>query len=53
MLEKEKEEVKKHNFNTDISVSPDREDRPEVQLVGEDGNAWAIMGACKKKLEGE
>lgn len=31
-------------YSTEIQAERDRIGRPECQLVGEDGNAWAIMG---------
>jgi len=38
------------NFNTDLQV---REPKPEVQLVGNDGNAFSIIARVRRALERE
>ena len=35
------------NLNTDIKLQP-LEDKPEVILVGENGNAFRILGLCQR-----
>jgi len=35
------------NFNTDIKLQP-LENKPEVTLVGEDGNAFRVLGLCQR-----
>jgi hypothetical protein len=35
------------NTNTEINLKP-LEEKPEVTLIGEDGNAFRILGLCQK-----